>query len=291
MLMPRSIEVDGAATAALASADCVAPLVFLSGGIPGLTPYCSGPHIWGAGLDALARERAVLAFDLGLGAAGAPDAGIGVDTLVDQMRAILAAQGVARCHMIAHDLAGLIALLLATESPTLVRAVSVVSSGAAAPSGDGVDNLCFAHPPLPQWGRAAQRWALERVSYSHQHIDGALLDACVAASAAAAQRTAAPAMSTPPLADVFMPSLAAAKARLYETCRGAGVPVPVQIIWGTHDPLATLEQGLALYQIIAARQPATQFHVLNRAGSLPFREEPETFLQVVRAFGEVVFPG
>lgn len=280
MLMRRSIQVNGAATAVLATADCVAPLVLLSGGMPGVTPYCSGPHIWGRSLDALARERDVLAFDLG-SAAGEPGADLGIDVLLGHVRATLAALGITRCHVIAHDLAGLIALLLAAESPTLIRGVSVVSSVAAAPSGDGIDNLCFAHPPLPQWSRAAQRWALEQVSYSHQHIDGALLDACVAAAAT----------SSVARDDFFMPSLYAAKASLFEICRGAGVPVPVQTIWGSHDPLGALEQGLALYQIIAARQPATQFHVLNRAGSLPFREEPEAFLQVVRAFGEVVFPG
>lgn len=288
MLMRRSIKVNGVATAVLATPDCVAPLVLLSGGIPGLTPYCSGPHIWGRSIDALARERDVLAFDLGSGA-GMPGAELSIDVLLGHVRATLAALGIRRCHMVAHDLAGLIALLLAAESPALIRGVGVVASVAAAPSGDGVDNLCFAHPPLPQRSRAAQRWALERVSYSHQHIDGALLDACVAAGAT--QRTAAAAMAETALADVFMPSLHAAKARLYEICRGAGVPVPVQVIWGTHDPLGTLEQGLALYQIIAARQPVTQFHVLNRCGSLPFREEPEAFLQVVKAFSEIVFPG
>ncbi len=288
MLMRRSIQVNGAATVVLATPDCVAPLVLLSGGIPGVTPYRSGPHLWGHSIDALARERAVLAFDLG-SAAAVPGADLTVDVLLGHVRTTLAALGITRCHLVAHDLAGLIALLLAAESPALIHGVSVVSGAAAAPSGDGVDNLCFTHPPLPAWSRAAQLWALERVSYSHQHIDGALLDACVAAATGAAQHSAAAALSTAMQAEVFMPSLFAAKARLYEICRGAGVPVPVQIIWGTHDPLGTLDQGLALYQIIAARQPATQFHVLNRAGSLPFREEPEAFLQVVRGFVEAVF--
>ena len=290
MPMRRSVLVNGAATVVLGTPDSSAPLVLLSGGIPGITPYCSGPHLWGKSLDALARERNVLAFDL-CSAAGVPHADLSIDALISHVRATLAALGIARCHMVAHDLAGLLALLLAVESPTLVCAVSVVSSAAAAPSGDGVENLSFAHPPPPPLSRAAQRWALERVSYSHQHIDGALLDACMAAAAGDAQRSAAAAMAAGALAATFMPSLHHAKGRLYEICRSAGVPVPVQIIWGTHDPLGTLEQGLALYQMIAARQPVTQFHALNRAGSLPFREEPEAFLQVVTAFGETVFPG
>jgi len=290
MLTHRSVKVNGATIVVPGTRDSSAPLVFLSGGIPGITPYCSGPHLWGHSLDALARERNLLAFDL-CGGACVRHADLGIDALQNHVRATLAALGVARCHLVAHDLAGLIALLLAIESPTLVSSVSLVSSAAAAPSGDGVENLSWAHPPPPPWSRAAQRWALEQVSYSHQHIDDALVDACVAAAAGDAQRSAAAAMEAGVLAATFMPSLNAAKGHLYETCRSAGVPVPVQIIWGTHDPLATLEQGLALYQIIAARQPVTQFHALNRAGSLPFREQPEAFLQVVAAFGEIVLPG
>lgn len=290
MLMHRSVKVNGAAIVVAGTPDSSAPLVFLSGGIAGITPYCSGPHLWGQSLDALARERNVLAFDL-CGGAGVPHADLGIDALLSHVRATLAALQVARCHLVAHDLAGLIALLLAVESPTLICSVSVVSSTAATPTGDAVDNLCFAHPPPPPWSRAAQRWALEQVSHSHQHIDDVLVDACVAAAAGDAQRSAAAAMAAGALDATFMPSLDAAKGRLYEICRGAGVPVPVQVIWGTHDRLGTLEQGLALYQIIAARQPVTQFHALNRAGSLPFREQPDAFLQVVAAFGEIVLPG
>ncbi len=80
--------------------------------------------------------------------------------------------------------------------------------------------------------------------------------------------------------------LAQAKARFYEICRGEGIQVPVQVIWGSHDPLGTFDQGLWLYRILARRQKAAQFHVINRTGALPFREEPEAFHQVVCAFNE-----
>src|SRR6185295_1387647 len=76
----------------------------------------------------------------------------------------------------------------------------------------------------------------------------------------------------------------AAKAKLYEACRSRGFPVPAQVIWGTHDPLGTLEQGLWLFRILAAKQKAVHFHAINRAGALPFREEPQAFHQVVSAF-------
>ena len=75
-----------------------------------------------------------------------------------------------------------------------------------------------------------------------------------------------------------------AKARFYETCRENGIPVPVQVIWGSDDPLGTIDQALWLYRLVAARQPATQFHLINRTGALPFREDRAVFHQIVASF-------
>jgi len=243
-------------------------IVFIHGGVPGITPYASGPHIWGPVLE---RFQNAMAIEV---------AGTTVDAMMQHVRKSLEGKG--RCHLVGHDLGGVLALGLAIEAPQLVRAVSAVASVPASPTGDGVGDFTFAHPPKALWSRESQRWALERVSYSHHHVDDQLLDACVAA--AAKQRPMTPQM----YADEFVPSLARAKARFYEVCRSEGIKVPCQVVWGSHDPLGTLDHGLWLFRGIAQRQPATQFHVINRAGSLPFREEPAAFHQVVAAFSEGV---
>ncbi|OGA55615.1 MAG: hypothetical protein A3G81_20250 [Betaproteobacteria bacterium RIFCSPLOWO2_12_FULL_65_14] len=239
-------------------------LVFLHGGVPGVTPYCSGPHIWGRSLELFAAERKVVALEL---------RGPTVDAQMQEARAALGEDPV---HLVGHDLGGLIALAVAAEAPQRVRSVSAVASVAAAPTGDGVVNLTLAHPPPPLWSRRSQAWALERVSYSHQHIDDALLDACERA-----------ARKNPPVrSEELPPSLMAAKARFYELCRERGYPVPAQIIWGTHDPLGSFDQGLWLFRLVAQKQRIAQFHAINRTGALPFREEPEAFHQIVSAFVE-----
>jgi pimeloyl-ACP methyl ester carboxylesterase len=243
-----------------------APVIFLHGGVPGVTPYCSGAHIWGRALELFAAERKALALDL---------RGPTVEAQIEEARAALGGDAV---HLVGHDLGGLVALALAAEAPQRVRSVTAVASVAAAPTGDSVVNLTLAHPPPPLWSRRSQAWALERVSYSHQHIDAALLDACE--RAARAHPTAR--------SEEFQPSLMAAKARLYELCRERGYPVPAQIVWGTHDPLGSFDQGLWLFRLIAQKQRVAQFHAINRAGALPFREEPEAFHQVVSAFLEAL---
>jgi len=242
-------------------------MVLVHGGVPGITPYCSGPHIWGSSL-----EKAV-AIEV---------RGLTVDAMTQSVRKAIMEKGAgkARCHLVGHDLGGLLALNVAIESPQLVSAVTAVASAAAAPTGDGLPDTTFAHPPKPLWSRESQRWALERISYSHHHIEDALLDACV--SAAAKQRP----MTPDAYANEFVPSLMKVKSRFYEVCRTDGIQVPCQVIWGSDDPLSSFDHGLWLFRGIAQKQRAAQFHVINRAGALPFREEPEAFRQIVSAFGE-----
>ena len=241
-------------------------MVFVHGGVPGVTPYASGPHIWGSVLEKFDQAAAIQV------------SGHTVDAMTQSVRQALEGKG--PCHLVGHDLGGLLALNLAIEAPQLVRAVTAVASVAAAPTGDGLADHTLAHPPQPLWSRESQRWALERVSYSHHHIDRGLLQACV--TAAAKQQPMTPDVH----ANEFVPSVMKTKSRFYEVCRTDGIKVPCQVVWGSHDPLATLDHGLWLFRGIAQKQRATQFHVINRAGALPFREEPAAFHQVVSAFAD-----
>lgn len=237
-------------------------MVFIHGGVPGVTPYVSGPHLWGAVLQRFGKAVAIEV------------SGQTVDAMTQSVRKAIDGKG--KCHLVGHDLGGLLALSVAIDSPQLASAVTAVASVAAAPTGDGLPDYTLAYPPQPRWSRESQRWALERVSYSHHHIDGVLLDACVAAAT----------KQQPVHADEFVPSLMKAKSRFYEVCRTEGIKVPCQVIWGSHDPLATFDHGLWLFRGIAQKQPVSQFHVINRAGALPFREEPAAFHQVVSAFAD-----
>ena len=238
-------------------------MIFIHGGVPGVTPYASGPHIWGA---------------LPSGATAIDVRGQTVDAMVAGVKKSLDGKG--RCHLVGHDLGGLLAFNLAIDAPQLVSAVTAVASVATAPSGDGVPNTTLAHPPQPLWSRESQRWALERVSYSHTHVNDELLDACVAAAAKLQP------MTPQTYENEFVPSLMKAKSRFYEVCRTEGLKVPCQVIWGNHDPLGTFDQGLWLFRGLAQKQRASQFHVINRAGALPFREEPAAFHQILSAFAE-----
>jgi len=288
VLRSHVLSIAGLATRILLDRESDTATVFVHGGVPGLTPYSSGAHIWGAALGRFADDGAVLALDLpGFGGSEAPDAPYSIDVMIDHIDAVVRATGLRRCHLVAHDTGGLAALLLACRRPGYVAAVSVVSSVAAAPTGDGVENLALAYPPQPLGSRESQRWALERLSYSHHHIQD-VLDDCVLAAQQTPQQAAAARMADPAARYAWNSSMARAKARLFELCRGPGVPVPVQVVWGTHDPAATIDQGLWLYRILAQQQPVAHFHLINRAGALPFREEPGAFHATIAAFSDAI---
>jgi pimeloyl-ACP methyl ester carboxylesterase len=216
----------------------------------------AGVHIWGQRCLSQFHNATALTVD-----------GASVGEMVANLRRVVPPGS----SLVAHDIAGLVALTLSYESPELVRSITIVSSMAAAPTGDRMADYTLAYVPKPVSSRASSRWAIERVSYSHHHIDDDLVDDYVA-------------LAGRPQPDDLM----AAKTKFFAACRDKGFPVPAQVVWGTHDPLGSVETGLWLFRLIASRQRVAHFHVINRAGALPFREEPDMFHQIVSAFVESV---
>jgi pimeloyl-ACP methyl ester carboxylesterase len=114
-------------------------MLFIHGGIPGVTPFASGPHIWGRVLQRFPQASAIEVT------------GQTVDSMTQQVRKAIEGRG--KCHLVGHDLGGLLALNLAIEAPELISAVTAVASVAASPTGDGVGDLTFAYPPKPLGSR------------------------------------------------------------------------------------------------------------------------------------------
>ena len=283
----QSIEVAGLATRVITGGSGTTPMVLLGGGTPGITPYCGGSHLWGQSLQQLAKQARVIALDFpGSGGTMPAPEPLTVASFVAHIGATLGQLGVACCHLVGHDLGALIALSLAIEQPQLAAAITVVASPAAAPSGDVARNITFDSPPEPLFSASSQRWALERISYSHHHVDDAFIDQCVAVAKGPAHQLAGERMQAGEFDNAFAPSINQAKARLFEFARTHGFTMPVQLIWGSHDPLVSLDHGMWLFRLIAAKQRATHFHLVNRAGNLVFRDDPQAFARLIGAFRE-----
>lgn len=260
--------------------------LFLHGGSSGATPFCSGVHVWGSVLDSFAAERPVIAADLpGSGRTPALAEVLTIDALGKYAAGLMEAAGGGPCHVVGHDEGGLAALWLALHAPEKLKSITVVASRTAAPAGDGLPVLTLNNPPQPLWSRISQAWVLEQISYSYAHVTPAFLDACVAAAEgephrALVKRRTADAASRA----AFAESVGQLRTQLFKLYREKGVSCPVQLVWSSHDPLTSLDRGFGMYEIIARKQPITRFDIINRAGNLPFREEPQAFHDVVAAF-------
>lgn len=286
----ESFNVNGTAASALFSGNSGRPVVLLlHSAVPGASPYCGGAHIWGPSISLFASDRQVVALDcLGCGDSGPFHGAPTLDAMVTHAVGFIRAAGLPKLHLVGHDLGGLVALLLAAEHPEMLDSLSVACSPWAAPAGDGVDNLTLLQTPEPRWSRASQQWAYERMSYSHLHVDDELLDLSCTAAASATHERSVKAMASDGDRNTFMASVVKNKFRFFKIARENGINVPVQVIAAQQDPMVNPANLLWLFRMLAQRQAASQFHIINRSGSFPFREQAPEFVCVAKAFQDGV---
>jgi pimeloyl-ACP methyl ester carboxylesterase len=282
----HTFDVAGVKTRVMLGGDGRRSLIFLHGGIPGVTPYVGGSHLWGQILELFAESATVVAIDLlGSGLTDYPlDRPLTLDDINTHVDATLRAIELPPGHVIGHDLGGLTALWLGLQKKPRVTSVGVVGSAHSTSSGEAWDDLTLASAPLPLLGRESQRWAFDRLSATVAHIDTELLDAAEAAAANPGIARVAAAMRTPLAQAAFSASLGRVRGAMWAQAREAGYPLPVQIIWGAQDPLTTLESGHSLFATLGQKQRFIQFHLVNEAGSFVHREQPAQFKRLVTAF-------
>ena len=70
------------------------------------------------------------------------------------------------------------------------------------------------------------------------------------------------------------------------TKRTAPAGKPTQLAWGYHDPTATIDQGYALFDLIAPNTHDSRMYIFNRAGHFSYREHPAEFNEMLRSFIE-----
>lgn len=287
-LESKIIDVNGIATGVTMGGRADGKvIVFLHGGIPGITPYAGGAHVWAGTLERFAPDYRVVAIDL-LGSArtGYPDAAPLIDDFGSHIRAALEALSLSGCHVVGHDLGGVVALWLAMNAGPLVASISVVASADSAPLGDALDDLTFLSPPGDAYGQEAQYWAFDRLSYTPHHIDQQLMQGSLDAARGEGAMKARAAMAEPRQLPRLNASMGKMKSQLWALSKSAGLRVPAQFIWGANDPLTPRERGFVLFETVGQGQPHCQFHLVPRSGSFVYREHADHFHNLVAAFVE-----
>ncbi|HEY8611666.1 MAG TPA: alpha/beta fold hydrolase [Roseomonas sp.] len=259
----------------------IPPGLFGTGTLGGL--FAPTLTLWDTALPALAGTNRVIALDtLGQGGTGIGTAEPTLDAALDHFAAFLDALGIGRAHLVGHDEGAMLAVRLAFRDPARIASCTIVSSPTVAPSGDGLNPLFLASPLEPRLSAQGQRWVLDRLSYTPHHATPALLEDAVSAGAPGAKPVQGDAMAR------LSTSITKAKGDNFARWRDEGFPVPAMVVWGTHDPASGIAHARSVLELIAARQTATQMHLLNRAGYFAYREQPRLFNGLVAGFVRAV---
>jgi pimeloyl-ACP methyl ester carboxylesterase len=82
----------------------------------------------------------------------------------------------------------------------------------------------------------------------------------------------------------FLPHLARQKDETLGIIRDRGFGMPTLLAWAYNDPTAAIDQGHALFDLIARGTPDSRMYTYNRSGHFTYREHPAEFNEMLRSF-------
>ena len=282
----KYIEVDGIRTRYFERG--VGPIVVLfHGGHFGSHDAADCAEDWSLNFDGLAQWFHVYAVDkIGQGFTDNPkrDEDYTMATVVQHAYAFLKALGLRKIHPVGHSRGAYLVARLTLEHPELFDSCILVDTNTLAP-GISKNETVMANPPQPRLGRESQRWVLQKYSYSFEHISEQWLDVMMRIVTLPKYQDAVRKMEEIGLRTTrFLPHLARQKDETLGIIRDRGFGVPTLLAWAYNDPTATIDQGHALFNLIAGSTPDSRMYIYNRAGHFSYREHPAEFNDMLRGF-------
>jgi 2-hydroxy-6-oxonona-2,4-dienedioate hydrolase len=242
---------------------------------------------WNLNFDGLAQWFHVYAVDkIGQGYTDNPkrDEDYTVATVVQHAYDFLKALGLRRVHPVGHSRGAYLVARLTLEHPELFDSCILVDTNTLAP-GISKNETVMANPPKPRLSRESQRWVLQKYSYGFEHISEEWLDVMMNVAALPKYREAVKKMEEVGLRTTcFLPHLARQKDETLGLIRDRGFGRPTLLAWSYNDPTATIDQGHALFDLIARSTPDARMYIFNRAGHFSYREHPVEFNDMLRGF-------
>ena len=282
----KYIEVDGIRTRYFEHG--IGPIVVLfHGGHFGSHDAADCAEDWSLNFDGLAQWFHVYAVDkIGQGFTDNPkrDEDYTMATVVQHAYAFLKALGLRKIHPVGHSRGAYLVARLTLEHPELFNSCILVDTNTLAP-GISKNETVMANPPQPRLGRESQRWVLQKYSYSFEHISEQWLDVLMRIVALPKYQDAVRKMEEIGLRTTrFLPHLARQKDETLGIIRDRGFGLPTLLAWAYNDPTATIDQGHALFNLIAGSTPDSRMYIYNRAGHFSYREHPAEFNDMLRGF-------
>ncbi|MEW5984554.1 MAG: alpha/beta hydrolase [Acidobacteriota bacterium] len=283
-LEAKFIDVNGVETRYYEAGDGE-PMVLVHG--EGWSGHSSA-NTWVKNIPGLAKRFHVFAPDkLASGMTGNPldDKDFNIQGEVEHMYQFIQTLKLGRVHLIGQSRGGGLAFFLSVAHPEVVKTLVIVDSGTASPRVGETDRQkvlasCPSEPDCEEW-----QCRLRAISFKPDEAFDDLFfqTGCYMAGLPKAQETLKKVAggAGEPLRSQFNDW----KTQVHERVMEEGtLQMPVLLYWGKNDPSAMLKNGLALYDVIAARNPNLRLFVSNHAGHFHYREYPEEWNQNVINF-------
>lgn len=247
----------------------------------------SSANTWALNLPGLGQRFHVFAADkLASGMTDNPksDDDFTIQAQVRHMYASIRAVGIDTCYMVGQSRGGYLATRLTLEHPEMVKALVVVDSATLAPD---VGNIEERRGRLfegePDDSKEGLRFHYVKMSYNTEHITEDYLDAAAhMESLPKAQETRR--RWTAGGEKLFNRTLREQKEESLRWVKEGRLQVPTLLYWARNDPSALLEQGLAMFHLLAETNRRTRMIMVNQAGHFHYREYPEEWNRNVTNF-------
>jgi 2-hydroxy-6-oxo-6-(2'-carboxyphenyl)-hexa-2,4-dienoate hydrolase len=288
MTEPKFIDVDGIRTRYFDKGSGEV-LLLVHGSHFGTPDACESALDWEFNFDTLARSFRVIAMDkLGQGYTGNPktDTDYTMAATVNHAARLVETLGLKNVHVIGHSRGGYVVARLTLDHPELVRSCVIIDSGTLAP-GPSKTEYIMKEAPKPRLSRESQRWCIEHYSFRPDHITQIWLDEAEnIAKSTKYQETVRKMEDEGFKRKQFFTHLAVHKEETLNWIIQGRLTQPTLLVWGYNDPTAELKRGQMHFELIADANPNSEMHIINRAGHFCYREQPETFNQVIKGFVE-----
>ena len=232
----------------------------------------------------LAQRYTVIAPDLlGHGQSDKPRADYSVAAYANGMRDLLSVLDIDRVTVVGHSLGGGVAMQFAYQFPQLVDRLVLVGAGGVSKDVNVVLRLAA----LPM---ATEALALLRLPLVLPALQAAGRFGGAVLGSTGLGRDLPDALRV--LADLPEPTASSAFARTLRAVvdwRGQVVTmldrcyltesVPVQLVWGSHDSVIPVSHA----RLAHAAMPGSQLEIFEGSGHFPFHDDPDRFVEVVRA--------
>jgi 2-hydroxy-6-oxo-6-(2'-carboxyphenyl)-hexa-2,4-dienoate hydrolase len=266
------------------------PIVLVHGG--GWSGHSSA-NTWSKNIPGLARRFHVYAPDkIGSGMTDNPkqDKDYSLQGEIDHLYQFILTLKLGKVHLVGSSRGGGDVLFLALEHPDVVKSLVISDSMTAAPVGQ------LAYPPevlakCPKES-ASEEWKcrLQAMSFrpdlafDDEYFEAGKYMASLPKSQETVARLKAGAGA--PLFDMRPnSSFPEWKMGWLDRVKNEGIlQVPVLLYWGRNDPSVTMQNGLALFDVLGEKNPRVRMMIVNKAGHYHFREYPEEFNRNVIRF-------